>query len=195
MKLYISANTDQPGDKLNGFVSAAVAEIEKLGHTPFSPVRHDGTLLPWSLRLECLTKECHGIYLLEGWQDCIEASAERMLCLTTGKQVIYQSSIKKKLDDELVKTAASLKIQQAIHEVTGRTMEEILVKSREGDLVFIRMIFSRHALRAGLSPDEIAEILGKNRSTVYYYFNRYDDEFRFTPTFRRMALAVDQLLQ
>jgi len=195
MKLYISPSTDEPTEGIQGIVSSARGEVEQMGHLAISPLSHDGVLLPWSSRLEVLTKECAGIYLLEGWQDSIEASVEQMLCLTTGKKVIYQSSRKKKLDEEQAKAAASLRIQQAIHEVTGHTLAEYQARTREEEHVLIRMIFAYHARRAGLSPDDIAGILCNSRSMAYHYFNRYDDEFRYTPKFRKMATEVDILLK
>ncbi len=155
MKLYISPSTDEPSEGLQGIVSSARVEVEQMGHLAISPLSHDGVLLPWSSRLEVLTKECAGIYLLEGWQDSIEASVEQMLCLTTGKKVIYQSSRKRKLDEEQDKAAASLRIQQAIHEVTGHSPGRVPGKDREEEHVFHQNDLCQHARRAGLSPDDI----------------------------------------
>ena len=103
--------------------------------------------------------------------------------------------MKKKLDEELAKASTSLRIQQAIHEVTGFMLPDYQAKTRKEDLVFARMIFSWHAKRSGLSPDDIAGILHKNRSMIYHYFNHFPDECRFNPNFRQMAAAVDQLLK
>lgn len=195
MKLYISANTDQPQDRLNGFVLKAIAEIEHMGHVAISPLSHDGILLPWSLRLEVLTKECHGIYLLEGWQDSLEASTERLLCLTSDKKVIFQSSNQRKVAFDQEKVASALRVQMAIHEVTGYTIEEYRIHSRKEDLVFCRMIFSYQGKRMDLSPDEISRNLNISRSMVYHYLKVYPGEIRFNPKFRGLAERVEKLIQ
>lgn len=195
MKLYISVNTDQPAGRLREIVSSAVAEVEYMGHVAISPLSHDGDLLPWSLRLEALAKECHGIYLLEGWHDSLEASTERLLCLTSEKQVIFQSSNRRKVAFDQEKAASALRIQVAIHEVTGYTIEEYRIHSRKEDLVFCRMIFSYQGKRMDLSPDEISRNLNISRSMVYHYLKVYPGEIRFNPKFRGLAERVEKLIK
>jgi hypothetical protein len=68
------------------------------------------------------------------------------------------------------------------------------VHSRKTELVFARMIFSHYGKRAGLSPEEISICLDRNKSMIYHYFNRYGDECKYTPAFRKIALQVEQIL-
>jgi hypothetical protein len=198
MKLYISGNTNQPPDQTREEYSKAAREITKMGHEPMNPfdLPAGNTLLPpWHERLELLTYQCDGIYLLSSWQESEQASTERYNCLVTGKQIFYQSAEKEQsaLDDR--KSAAIERIKEAIHEATGMTIDQYRVHSRKEDYVFARMIFSHYGKRADLSPEEISICLNRNKSMVYHYFKRYADEVRYTPKFRCLAQKVDKFLQ
>ena len=198
MKLFISGNTNQPPDQLREEYTKASREITKLGHqalNPFDLPGGDISLPPWHERLEALTYQCEGIYLLSDWQESEQASTERYNCLVTGKQIFYQSAEKEQsaLDDR--KSAAIERIKEAIHEATGMTIEQYRERGRKEEYVFARMIFSHYGKRADLSPEEISVCLDRSKSMVYHYFKHYANEVRFMPRFRCMAQKVDKFLQ
>jgi hypothetical protein len=197
MKLYISGNTNLPPDQLREEYRKAVREIGEMGHESLNPfdLLNDGSLPSWPERLEALTYQCEGIYLLSGWQESEQASTERYNCLVTGKQIFYQSTEKEQsvLDDR--KSAAIERIKEAIHEATGMTIEQYRERGRKEEYVFARMIFSHYGRRADLSPEEISVCLGRSKSMVYHYFKHYANEVRFMPRFRCMAQKVDKFLQ
>lgn len=197
MKLYISGNTHNPPDQLREEYTKAAREITAMGHEPLSPydLQGDGSMPPWHDRLEALTCQCDGIYLLSGWQESEQASTERYNCLVTGKQIFYQSAEREQSAADDQKAAAIERIKEAIHEATGMTIEQYRPHSRKTELVFARMIFSHYAKRAGLNPEEISICLERNKSMIYHYFKGYADEVRFTPKFRCLAQKVDKFLQ
>lgn len=197
MKLYISGNTHNPPDQLREEYLKAAREIGLIGHEPFNPfdLQGDGSMPPWSERLEILALQCEGIYLLTGWQESEQASTERYMSLITGKNIFFQSTERAKAMFDQGKAIAIERIIEAIHEATGMTIEQYRPHSRKTELVFARMIFSHYAKRAGLNPEEISVCLERNKSMIYHYFKGYADEVRFTPKFRCLAQKVDKFLQ
>jgi len=193
MLIYV-ASAPQLEESSREIYSSAAAEIQKLGHQPFDPYGSDGALLPWPFRLEALMQKCQGLYLLKGWQTSVEATIERHICLRTGKAIFFQSAEERKKGLDQEKQAVIERILEAIHEATGLTVEEFRVHSRVEELFFARMIFSYHCSREGLTPEEICPILDRNKSMVYHYLNRFKDECKFTPAFRKTADQVDKIL-
>jgi AraC-like DNA-binding protein len=196
MKIYISGNTNLHPTLLKEQYRIAAREIESLNHEPVNPfdLLPSGELPPWPQRLEILSLQCHGIYLIDGWQKSEQASTERYMCRVTGKEIFYQVAEQERAVADEQKATAVERIKEAIHEATGMTIEQYRTRSRKEDYIFARMIFSHHSKRAGLSPDEISLCLHISRSMIYHYFERYNDECRFTPKFRCMAKKVDKFL-
>jgi len=194
MKIYISGNTNLPPGQLREQYKAATNDIQSMKHEPVNPfdLLPGDELPPWHERLEILTYQCDGIYLLSGWQESEQASTERYNCLVTGKQIFYQSTCEEQALINESKAIAVERIKEAIHEATGMTIEQYRTRSRRDEYIFARMIFSHHSERAGLSPDEISRHLGISRSMVYHYYLRYGDEYKYTPRFRCMAQKVDR---
>jgi len=193
MKIYVA--TLSPPEEFRGFYSSAAAEIQKLGHQPFDPYGPDGARLPWPCLLETLIgPQCQGLYLLKGWQNSVEATVERHICLRTGKVILFQSAEERKKSLDQEKLAIAGRIQEALHEVTGLTPLQYNVRCRQDDLVFARMVFAYHGRRMGLSPDEISKELNISKSMVYHYLKIYPDEVKYNPKFRDMAEGVDKIL-
>jgi hypothetical protein len=198
MKLFISGNTAMPPDQLREQYQNAAQEIVKLGHEPLDPFDLPGgdiNLPPWPDRIEALTYECDGIYLLSGWQENEQASTERYSCLVTGKQIFYQSTEREQTVSDDRKAAIIERIKAAIHEATGMTIEEYRIHSRKEGYVFARMLFAHYCKRSDLNPEEISICLDRNKSMVYHYFKLYSNEVKFNHRFRFMAQKVDKFLQ
>ena len=193
MKIYV-ASTIQPEVSFRDIYLQVAKEIAKLGHQPFNPYGSDGALLPWPNRLDALTKECQGLYLLQGWCNCVQAVTERHLCLAAGKVIFFQSAEEKRNAIDQKKLSIIERVQGAVHEATGLTLDEYRVHSRKEELFFARMIFAQHCSKEGLTPTEICTVIDRNKSMVYHYLKHYPDEFKFTPTFRNIATYVEQIL-
>lgn len=192
MLIYVASLS--PPEEFRGFYSSAAAEILKLGHEPFNPYGSDGALLPWPFRLEALMRQCQGLYLLKGWQDSVEATIERHICLRTGKVIFFQSAEERKSARDQQKLAIVGRIQEALHEVTGLTLQQYNVHCRQDDLVFARMIYAHQGKKLGLHPDDTAKDLNISRSMIYHYLQKYGDEVMYNSEFRFMAERVDKIL-
>lgn len=192
MLIYVASLS--PPEEFRGFYSSAAAEILKLGHEPFNPYGIDGALLPWPNRLEVLMRECQGLYLLKGWQNSPEACIERHVSLGTGKVILFQSVEERKSARDQQKLVISVRIQEAIHEATGMTIDQYRVHSRKEEYVFARMIYAHQGKRLGLSPEDSARDLNISRSMIYRYMMKYPDEVKYNSDFRSMAERVDKIL-
>lgn len=193
MLIYV-ASAPQLEESSREIYSSAAAEIQKLGHQPFDPYGSDGALLPWPFRLEALMQKCQGLYLLKGWQTSVEATIERHICLRTGKAIFFQSEEERKSARDQQKLLVSIRIQEAIHEATGMTLEQYRVHSRKEEYVFARMIYAHQGKRLGLSPEDSARDLNISRSMIYRYMMKYPDEVKYNAEFRSMAERVDKIL-
>ena len=192
MLIYVASLS--PPEEFRGFYSSAAAEILKLGHEPFNPYGIDGALLPWPNRLEVLMRECQGLYLLKGWQNSPEACIERHVSLGTGKVILFQSVEERKSARDQQKLVISVRIQEAIHEATGMTIDQYRVHSRVEGLFYARMIFAHQGKRLGLHPDDTAQDLNVSKSMIYHYLKKYVDEVTYNSEFRDMAERVDNIL-
>lgn len=193
MLIYI-ATTPQLEESSREIYSSAAAEILKLGHEPFNPYGSDGALLPWPFRLEALMQKCQGLYLLKGWQNSPEACIERHVSLGTGKAILFQSVEERKSARDQQKLVISVRIQEAIHEATGMTIDQYRVHSRVEGLFYARMIFAHQGKRLGLHPDDTAQDLNVSKSMIYHYLKKYGDEVMYNSEFRGMAERVDKIL-
>ena len=193
MLIYI-ATTPQLEESSREIYSSAAAEILKLGHQPFDPYGSDGALPSWPFRLEILIQKCQGLYLLKGWQNSPFACIERHVSLGTGKIILFQSAEERKSARDQQKQIISGRIQEAIHEATGMTIEQYRVHSRKEEFVFARMIYAHLGKRLGLHPDDTAQDLNVSSSMIYHYLKKYGDEVMYNSEFRGMAERVDKIL-
>ena len=86
-----------------------------------------------------------------------------------------------------------LKIQNAIHEVTGIHFNEYTTKSRKRDGFFARMLFAKHCSQR-MKPMEIATMINRDRTTVLSLLKKYDDEVKYNPYFRVLAQRVENII-
>lgn len=108
----------------------------------------------------------------------------------TGKDVLFESNIII-LNDEY---KAILRIQNAIHEVTGLRFNQYITKSRKRDGVFARMIFVYHCRKRKMKLTQIAKYVRRDHSSMLHLLRKYDDDFKYNPQFRDMATRVNNIL-
>ncbi|GHT09070.1 hypothetical protein FACS189426_06350 [Bacteroidia bacterium] len=131
--------------------------------------------------------ECDAIYMLDGWNDSVGAGIEYDIAMRTGKDIWFESTIVK--NKNIV-----LRIQNAIHEVTGMIFSEYTTKSHKRDGFFARMIFVYHCRENKMKLVNIAKYVRRDRTSIIHMLNKYQYEYKFNPHFRELAQRVESIL-
>ena len=134
-----------------------------------------------------LLHECNYIYMMEGWQDCVRACVEYDFAIRTGKTVLFASNM-------IRNQGIVLRIENAIHEVTGLRLNQYNTKSRKRDGFFARMLFVYHCRREKMKLVDIAKYIHRDHSSMLHFLNKYTDEVRYNEFFRAMAERVNNIL-
>lgn len=130
---------------------------------------------------------CEAIYMLDNWIDSIGAGIEYDIALRTGKDVWFETNVVRNQKNVL-------KIQNAIHEVTGMKFNEYTTKSRKRDEFFARMLFVYHCRQHKMKLTSIAKYVHRDHTSMLHLLKKYDDETRYNPNFRVLAQRVDSIL-
>lgn len=190
MKVYISGKiTGLPLSEAEERFKDAEELISALNLTPVNPLknglpRHSTWEEHMAKDIELL-KQCEAIFMLENWEDSRGAKIEYDFAIGSGKTIMYENQISNGRDLH--------QLTKAIHEVTGLTIKDLTDERRTRDTVFARMIFARHC--RDMRPDDIGRILNRDRCTVIYYLNRYEDEVKYNPSFAKLARRVEKKLE
>lgn len=190
MKVYISGKiTGLPLSEAEERFKDAEELISALNLTPVNPLknglpRHSTWEEHMAKDIELL-KQCEAIFMLENWEDSRGAKIEYDFAIGSGKTIMYENQISNGRDLQ--------KLTKAIHEVTGLTIKDLTDERRTRDTVFARMIFAWHC--RDMRPDDIGRILNRDRCTVIYYLNRYEDEVKYNPAFAKLARKVEKKLE
>jgi chromosomal replication initiation ATPase DnaA len=190
MKVYISGKiTGLPLSEAEERFKDAEELISALNLTPVNPLKNG---LPrdssWEEHMAKdieLLKQCEAIFMLENWEDSRGAKIEYDFAIGSGKTIMYENQISNGRDLQ--------KLTTAIHEVTGLTIKDLADERRTRDTVFARMIFAWHC--KDMRPDDIGRIINRDRCTVGYYLNRYEDEVKYNPSFAKLANNVEKKLE
>lgn len=190
MKVYISGKiTGLPLSEAEERFKDAEELISALNLTPVNPLknglpRHSTWEEHMAKDIELL-KQCEAIFMLENWEDSRGAKIEYDFAIGSGKTIMYENQISNGRDLH--------QLTKAIHEVTGLTIKDLTDERRTRDTVFARMIFAWHC--RNMRPDDIGRILNRDRCTVIYYLNRYEDEVKYNPSFAKLARKVEKRLE
>lgn len=190
MKVYISGKiTGLPLSEAEERFKDAEELISALNLTPVNPLknglpRHSSWEEHMAKDIELL-KQCEAIFMLENWEDSRGAKIEYDFAIGSGKTIMYENQISNGRDLQ--------KLTTAIHEVTGLTIKDLTDERRTRDTVFARMIFAWHC--KDMRPDDIGRIINRDRCTVGYYLNRYEDEVKYNPSFAKLASNVEKKLE
>ena len=131
--------------------------------------------------------ECSHIYMMDGWQLSRGACIEYDFAIRTGKTVLFESGIVRN-------RGIILRIENAIHEVTGLTLREYSERSRKRDAFFARMLFVYHCRREKMKLVDIARYVNRDQSSMLHVLNKYNDEVKYNPFFRDIANRVSLLI-
>lgn len=190
MKVYISGKiTGLPLSEAEERFKDAEELISALNLTPVNPLknglpRHSTWEEHMAKDIELL-KQCEAIFMLENWEDSRGAKIEYDFAIGSGKTIMYENQISNGRDLH--------QLTKAIHEVTGLTIKDLTDERRTRDTVFARMIFAWHC--RDMRPDDIGRIINRDRCTVVYYLNRYEDEVKYNPAFAKLARKVEKKLE
>lgn len=130
---------------------------------------------------------CDAIYMMDCWRDSVGACIEYDFAIRTKKLVLFESNIVRN-------QGVVLRIENAIHEVTGLRLNQYNTKSRKRDGFYARMLFVHHCSREKMKLEDIAGHIHRDCSSMLYFLNKYNDEVKYNRFFREMAERVDDIL-
>jgi hypothetical protein len=192
MRIYISGRiTGLSLQEVKEKFQSAQDLLEDLGFEVVNPL-NNGLILndDWRKQMICDIENllpCNAIYLLDNWMDSVGASIEYDMALRMKMDILFESCMVRNQN-------TILKIQNAIHEVTGMTFGEYTTKSRQRDSFFARMIFVHHCRRNKMKLADIATYVHRDHSSILHLLKKYDDETKYNPYFKVWAERVDDML-
>lgn len=195
MKTYISGRiTGLNYEKVKRNFRNGMNEVIAMGYEAVSPLFNG---LPDSATwAEHMVKDieillgCEAIYMLNNWEQSKGARVEKNIAEEMGFKVMYQSK-------EYIPIERLEEIKDAIQEVTGLSIAEYAVSSRELKYLHPRVIFSEMVRRnAKNAPNSfIGDHLKRDSATIIHYKGLYEDRYAYNKEFRELAQGVEKLLK
>jgi chromosomal replication initiation ATPase DnaA len=192
MKIYISGKiTGFPIQEIKEKFKSAQDLLEYLGFEVVNPLENGLDFNDdWKKHIvrdiaNLLT--CDSIYMFDNWIDSVGAGIEYDIALRMKMDIWFESTIVR--NQNIV-----LRIQNAIHEVTGMTFGEYTTKSRQRDTFFARMIFVYHCRQNKMKLKNIAKYVRRDHTSILHLLNKYQDEIKYNPQFRVLAQKVETIL-
>lgn len=195
MRIYISGKiSGLPYKEAEQRFEDAEALLTELGFEVINPLKNGLAAHEEWIKHLCkdieLLHSCDAIYMMDNWVTSTGADIEHYIAVRTKKDILYESNvIVRTKDDEAI-----LRIQNAIHEVTGLRFNQYITKSRKHDGVFARMIFVYHCRKRKMKLIQIAKYVHRDHSSMLHLLKKYDDDFKYNPQFREMATRVNNIL-
>lgn len=193
MKIYISGKiTGIPIQEAETKFQAAQDLLEELGFDVVNPLKNGlkkNSSYEEHMKIDIeLLISCDIVYMLNGWIDSVGACIEYDIAVRMGKKILFESEVIKNLN-------LITKTKDAIHEVTGLTFNEYSSKSRKRDGFYARMLFAHHCFENGIKISTVSELIQRDRTTVLYTLNKYYDEVKYNPEFRRLAESFNEIIK
>lgn len=192
MRIYISGKiSGLPYKEVEARFDDAEALLSEIGFEVVNPLKNG--LTPHEEWIKHLCKDiemlhsCDAIYMMDNWTTSTRASIEYDIAIRTGKDIWFESNVVRENKEVL-------RIQNAIHEVTGMRFNQYITKSRKRDGVFARMIFVYHCRKRKMKLIQIAKYVHRDHSSMLHLLKKYDDDFKYNPQFREMATRVNNIL-
>jgi hypothetical protein len=182
-----------PKDEVLRKFDEAKQMLEFVGYSVVSPVNSNLTnSYTWEHnllhRIELLLP-CNVVYFLDNWTESVESLIEYDIAMRLNKVIIIDTKNKNEKYYNLNK------IKDAISAVTGLTFEEYTTRSRKKEFVYARMLFAHYCFVIENIPLlEIAGILKRDRATLIYSLNKYNDDVKYNPKFRELANNLKKIL-
>ncbi len=131
--------------------------------------------------------DCDAIYMMDNWMESKGASIEYDIANRLNMDVWFESNIRRE-------NQAVLRIQNAIHEVTGLRFNQYTTKCRKREHFIARMLFVYHCRQLKMTLTQIAKHVHRDHSSMLHFLRKYDDDFKYNPQFREMATKVNELI-
>lgn len=192
MRIYISGKiSGLPYNEVEERFDDAEKLLSDLGFEVVNPLKNGlATHEEWIKHL-CkdieLLHSCDAIYMMDNWTESRGARHEYNFALAENKDIWFESNVVRQNKEVL-------RIQNAIHEVTGMRFNQYITKSRKRDGVFARMIFVYHCRKRKMKLTQIAKYVHRDHSSMLHLLRKYDDDFKYNPQFRDMATRVNNIL-
>ena len=192
MKIYISGKiSGLPLEEPHQRFDDAEALLESIGFDVVNPMKKD---LPdaasWKEHMVqdiSLLLDCDAIYMMDNWVESRGAGIEYDIAKRLDLDFYFESIVRTDNNDVM-------RIQNAIHEVFGMRFGEYITKSRKRDGVFARMIFVYHCRKKRMKLTQIAKYVHRDHSSMLHLLNKYEDEVKFNPFFKKYADKVEDIL-
>ena len=192
MKIYISGKiTGLPLPEVRQRFADAAALLDAIGFEAVNPLNNGLEAgAGWKEHMTAdirMLLDCDAIYMMDNWIGSKGASIEYDAATRLEKDIWFESKVCRENKEVM-------RIQNAIHEVTGMQFHEYITKSRKRDGFFARMLFVYHCRRAKMKLTQIAKYVHRDHSSMLHFLRKYDDDFKYNPQFREMATKVNELI-
>ena len=192
MKIYVSGKiSGLPYEDVKTRFDDCQELLESIGFEVINPItmglRQEATWEQHMVKDIELLLSCDAIYMMDNWMDSTGAGIEYDIAMRTGKDIWFESNIVRD-------NAKVMRIQNAIHEVTGLKFSDYITKSRKRDGFYARMIFVYHCRAMKMKLTKIAKYVHRDHSSMLHLLRKYEDDFRFNVQFRELATRVNNIL-
>ena len=192
MKIYISGKiSGLPLSEVRQRFADTAAFLDSIGFEAVNPMNNGvSPKADWKEHMAAdirMLLDCQTIYMMDNWIDSKGASIEYDIANRLGMNIWFETIVKRE-------NIAIMRIQNAIHEVTGLRFNQYATESRKKELFFARMIFVYHCRKLKMSMVQIAKYVNRHHSSILYFLRKYEDDFKFNYQFRQLAIKVDQIL-
>lgn len=192
MKIYVSGKiSGLPYDEVKARFYDCQALLESIGFDVVNPItmglHQEATWEQHMVKDIELLLSCDSIYMMDNWTQSTGAGIEYDIAFRLGKDIWFESNIVRD-------NAKVMRIQNAIHEVTGLKFSDYITKSRKRDGFYARMIFVYHCRAMKMKLTKIAKYVHRDHSSMLHLLRKYEDDFRFNGQFRELATRVNNIL-
>lgn len=192
MKIYISGKiTGLPLPEVRQRFADAAALLDAIGFEAVNPLNNGLEAgAGWKEHMTAdirMLLDCDAIYMMDNWMESKGASIEYDIANRLNMDVWFESDIRRE-------NQAVLRIQNAIHEVTGLRFNQYTTKCRKREHFFARMLFVYHCRQLKMTLTQIAKHVHRDHSSMLHFLRKYDDDFKYNPQFREMATKINELI-
>lgn len=192
MKIYISGKiTGLPLPEVRQRFADAAAFLNAIGFEAVNPLNNGiEQTASWKEHMVAdirMLFDCDAIYMMDNWMQSRGAGIEYDIANRLGIDIWFETNIRK--ENQQV-----MRIQNAIHEATGLRFNQYISKCRKREYFYARMLFVYHCRQLKMTLTQIARYIHRDHSSMLHFLRKYDDDFKFNPQFRDLAIKVNQLL-
>ncbi len=192
MKIYISGKiTGLPLSEVRQRFADTAAFLDAIGFEAVNPLTNGlDESADWKEHMVAdirMIFDCDAIYMMDNWMESRGASIEYDIANRLNMDVWFESKIRRE-------NQAVLRIQNAIHEVTGLRFNQYTTKSRKRDYFFARVLFVYHCRQLKMTLTQIAKHIHRDHSSMLHFLRKYREDYDYNPQFRELADKVNQLL-